>query len=406
MSASILVLDRVTKRFGDFTAVDGLSFDVPEGGVFGFLGGNGAGKTTSLRMTLDIIRPTSGRIEVMGGPPARDNAAEIGFLPEERGLYRLMTVFDTIVYFGGLKRMNRAAAREAAGELIERLGLADRARTPVGKLSKGLAQKVQLATALVNSPRLILLDEPFSGLDPVNQGVLEDVIRELAGRGFDGGLLHPCDAARQAIVRSASPAGARTQGVRGTQEEARASLPARLILVGHAGAPSGLPGVASASALGPAEDKHGPSSTSRFSPPRTQAICSRPARPGASRFAASTSIAFRPARGVHPSCRRRSGDRRMRAILLVAARDFRQIVATRGFMVTVLIVPFAVAVSIFGSIMFAPKNTSAFSLVDASGRYGAQVERRLELDYQREVLRSLSAYVDRWQPASIDPAAA
>jgi len=95
----------------------------------------------------------------------------------------------------------------------------------------------------------------------------------------------------------------------------------------------------------------------------------------------------------------------MKAILLVAARDFRQIVATRGFMVTVLIVPFAVAVSIFGSVMFAPKNTSAFSLVDASGRYGAQVERRLELDYQREALRSLSAYVERWSPASVDPGA-
>ena len=249
MSASILVLDRVTKRFGDFTAVDGLSFAVPEGGVFGFLGGNGAGKTTSLRMTLDIIRPTFGRIEVMGGPPARESAAEIGFLPEERGLYRLMTVLDTIVYFGRLKRMDRAAARKAAGELIERLGLADRAGTPVGKLSKGLAQKVQLATALVNSPRLILLDEPFSGLDPVNQGVLEDLIREMASRGSTVVFsTHVMQHAERLCDRLVLLARGR-KVFEGTQEEARASLPARLTLVGRAD-PSGLPGVASASALG------------------------------------------------------------------------------------------------------------------------------------------------------------
>src|SRR5204863_2908780 len=111
---AILVLDQVVKRFGDLTAVDGLSFAVPEGGVFGFLGGNGAGKTTSLRMALDILLPSSGRIEVMGNPPSRENAAAIGFLPEERGLYRRMTALDTIVYFGRLKRMEAAAARKAA----------------------------------------------------------------------------------------------------------------------------------------------------------------------------------------------------------------------------------------------------------------------------------------------------
>src|SRR5581483_12497868 len=103
---SILTLDHVVKRFGTFTAVDDLSFAVPEGGIFGFLGGNGAGKTTSLRMVLDILRPTSGTIRVLGRAPGRDNAAELGFLPEERGLYRLMSVIDTIVYFGQLKGMS------------------------------------------------------------------------------------------------------------------------------------------------------------------------------------------------------------------------------------------------------------------------------------------------------------
>jgi len=171
--SGVLVLDNVTKRFGDVTAVDGLSFAVTQGSVFGFLGGNGAGKTTSLRMALDIIRPSSGRIEVLGGPPGRERAGEIGFLPEERGLYRLMSVLDTVVYFARLKGMGAGAARKSALALLGRLGLGDRASTPVGKLSKGLAQKVQLAAALVNAPRLLLLDEPFAVLDPVNQVALE-----------------------------------------------------------------------------------------------------------------------------------------------------------------------------------------------------------------------------------------
>ena len=252
MSASVLVLDDVTKRFGDFTAVDRLSFAVPQGGVFGFLGGNGAGKTTSLRMSLDIIRPTSGRIEVLGRPPAREAAADIGFLPEERGLYRLMSVMDTIVYFARLKRMSKADARKSAAQLIDRLGLGDKATTPVGKLSKGLAQKVQLATALVNSPRLLLLDEPFSGLDPVNQGVLEEVIAEMARKGSTVVFsTHVMQHAERLCDRLLLLARGR-KVFEGTQDEARASLPARLTLTSRAD-PSGLPGVASASALGPAE---------------------------------------------------------------------------------------------------------------------------------------------------------
>jgi len=253
MSAAVLLLDNVTKRFGDFTAVDGLSFSVPQGGVFGFLGRNGAGKTTSLRMALDIVRPTSGRIEVLGAPPSRENTAQIGFLPEERGLYRRMTVFDTVVYFGRLKRMSAGAARKAAMDLIERLGLRDRAKTPVANLSKGLAQKVQLATALVNAPRLLLLDEPFSGLDPVNQGVLEDVIRELA-RGGSTVIFstHVMQHAERLCDRLLLLARGR-KVFEGTQEEARAALPSRLTLTGRAD-PKALPGVTSATPLDPAKD--------------------------------------------------------------------------------------------------------------------------------------------------------
>ena len=253
MSGPVLLLDKVTKRFGDFTAVDELSFAVPEGGVFGFLGGNGAGKTTSLRMALDIIRPTSGRIEVMGSAPSRENAADIGFLPEERGLYRRMSVLDTVIYFGRLKRMAPAPARKAALALLERLELQDRASTAVSKLSKGLAQKVQLATALVNAPKLLLLDEPFSGLDPVNQGVLEEVIRDLAKGGATVVFsTHVMQHAERLCDRLLLLARGR-KVFEGTQEEARAALPSRLTLTSRTD-PAALPGVASASSQGPAGD--------------------------------------------------------------------------------------------------------------------------------------------------------
>src|ERR1700722_4379442 len=139
-----LTFDNVVKRFGDFNALPDLSLAVPDGGVFGFLGGNGAGKTTSLRLALDILRPDAGRIDILGRAPTRDHARAIGFLPEERGLYRLMTVADPIVYFGRLKGMSAAAAARAGDDLIGRFGLSDWARTPIEKLSKGMSQKVQL----------------------------------------------------------------------------------------------------------------------------------------------------------------------------------------------------------------------------------------------------------------------
>lgn len=179
----VLDLDRVTRRFGDFIAVGELSFCVSAGAVIGFLGANGAGKTTTLRMILDILRPSSGSIEVLGGPPGRERAAQIGFLPEERGLYRGMSVSQAVIYFGRLKGLSRRDAARAAAKLVERFGLAEFREHRVERLSKGMAQKVQLATALVNEPKLLLLDEPFSGLDPVSQAVLQDEIAAAAKAG-------------------------------------------------------------------------------------------------------------------------------------------------------------------------------------------------------------------------------
>jgi ABC-2 type transport system ATP-binding protein len=244
-----LLLDRVTKDFGDKRAVDDLSFSVREGEVFGFLGGNGAGKTTSLRMVLDIIRPTSGRIEILGRTPGRENSADLGFLPEERGLYRTMTALDTIAYFGRLKGMTRADARSQGKILLDRFGLGSSANTKVEKLSKGMAQKVQLATAVVNAPKLLILDEPFSGLDPVNQGVLEDEFRRLSQQGSTIVFsTHVMQHAERLCDRLLLLAAGR-KAFQGTQDEARATLPARLTIAARE-TPAGLPGVASATRIG------------------------------------------------------------------------------------------------------------------------------------------------------------
>ena len=238
-----LVLDQVTKNYGNFTAVDGLSFAVRTGEVFGFLGGNGAGKTTSLRMVLDIIRPTAGSISVLGRPPGRKNAPFLGFLPEERGLYRTMTAIDTIVYFGRLKGMSAGDARTEGLALLDRFGLSGNVKSTMDKLSKGMAQKVQLATAVVNSPRLLILDEPFSGLDPVNQGLLEDEIRRASAKGATVVFsTHVMQHAERLCDRLLLLARGRKK-FEGNLDEARALLPARLTVTARQPL-DGVPGVA------------------------------------------------------------------------------------------------------------------------------------------------------------------
>ena len=238
-----LALDRVTKKYGDFTAVDDLSFAVRKGEVFGFLGGNGAGKTTSLRMVLDIIRPTSGSISVLGRAPGRENAPFLGFLPEERGLYRTMSAIDTIVYFGRLKGMTPGDARTEGLALLDRFGLSANTKSTVGQLSKGMAQKVQLATAVVNSPQLLILDEPFSGLDPVNQGLLEDEIRRASDKGatvvFSTHVMQHAERLCDRLLLLARGA----KKFEGTLDEARALLPARLVVTARHPL-DGVPGVA------------------------------------------------------------------------------------------------------------------------------------------------------------------
>jgi ABC-2 type transport system ATP-binding protein len=183
MNEPVLELTNVTKRFGDFTAVRDVSLRIPRGSIYGFLGPNGAGKTTTIRMVFGILKPTSGRITILGAPTALDVRPRIGYLPEEKGLYKTMTAAATVAYFASLKGIPRKSAKRRAYELLERYGLGEFADAKIKSLSKGMSQKVQVICAIAHDPELVVLDEPFSGLDPVNQQVLETLIRDLAGRG-------------------------------------------------------------------------------------------------------------------------------------------------------------------------------------------------------------------------------
>ena len=175
-----LELLNVTKFYGDFRAVDDVSFSLPRGSIYGFLGPNGAGKTTTLRMILDIIRPSSGRISVLGHASALAVRQRLGYLPEEKGLYKKMKTWAVIAYFATLKGLSRKEARRRACELLEQYGLKEFINKPTEALSKGMGQKVQLLAAIAHEPELVILDEPFSGLDPVNQQLMEEVIRDMA----------------------------------------------------------------------------------------------------------------------------------------------------------------------------------------------------------------------------------
>jgi ABC-2 type transport system ATP-binding protein len=177
-----LELRNVTKFYGAFKAVDDVSFTLAAGVICGFLGPNGAGKTTTIRMILEIIKPTSGAITVLGRPSALEVRRRIGYLPEEKGLYKKMKTWAVIAYFATLKGMSRAAARPRAFELLERYGLKDFALKPTEALSKGMGQKVQMLACIAHDPEFVILDEPFSGLDPVNQQVMEEIIRDMAAR--------------------------------------------------------------------------------------------------------------------------------------------------------------------------------------------------------------------------------
>lgn len=183
MAASALQVVDVVKRFGNHLAVDGISFEVPRGVVYGVLGPNGAGKSTTLRMINDVIAPDRGEIRVLGHPPGLEAARRIGYLPEERGLYPKMIVGEMVQFMGELRGLSRGDAAKRAALWLERLGLSKWAKNKVQDLSKGMQQKVQFATALIHEPELVILDEPWSGLDPINAEVLRSVVDEVRAAG-------------------------------------------------------------------------------------------------------------------------------------------------------------------------------------------------------------------------------
>src|SRR5882724_1224212 len=182
VNGGILELRHVTKLYGSFKAVEDLSFSLERSSICGFLGPNGAGKTTTIRMILEIIKPTTGSITVLGRSSALEVRHRLGYLPEEKGLYKKMKTWAVIAYFASLKGLERKAARKRAYDLLERYGLKDFAEKPTEALSKGMGQKVQMLASIAHDPEFVILDEPFSGLDPVNQQVMEEIIHDMAAR--------------------------------------------------------------------------------------------------------------------------------------------------------------------------------------------------------------------------------
>jgi len=174
----VLKVEGLTKTFGHRTVVNNLSFDVKPGEVFGFLGPNGSGKTTTIRMALDIIRPDSGSVSILGSPPDWGVLKSVGYLPEERGLPRKIQVLDTIRYLGRLKGLTSTKAEERATGLLRRVNLYEHRNKKVETLSRGMTQLVQFVTALVHDPEFIILDEPFAGLDPLNVELMKGMLSE------------------------------------------------------------------------------------------------------------------------------------------------------------------------------------------------------------------------------------
>lgn len=183
MTQPIVHIKNFGLTIGDKEIIEQLSFDVLPGEVFAFLGSNGSGKTSTIRSLLGIYQATTGTLHIDGAPLSPQTASVVGYLPEERGLYTRSKVLDTMIYFGELKGMSREAAKEFSLAYLERVELSDKANIKIKKLSGGQQQKIQLGVAIMGDPKLLILDEPTKGLDPVNRKLLIDIVDELQQKG-------------------------------------------------------------------------------------------------------------------------------------------------------------------------------------------------------------------------------
>ena len=233
----------IWKRFGDRDVVRDVSFSVEAGEILGVVGPNGAGKTTSMRMLLDIIQPDRGDVMLFGEPFTHSHRAMLGYLPEERGLYRDLPVTETLVYFGRLKGMSKQQARTRSEELLERLGMTEHRDKKIKELSRGLSQLVQLAATFLHEPRLLILDEPFSGLDPVNLRLVKDVLLEQRDQGVAIMLsTHQMNEVEELCNRVLMINAGRVV-LYGDLDEVREGFGGRSIIVESSSLPSGLSGV-------------------------------------------------------------------------------------------------------------------------------------------------------------------
>lgn len=180
---SVVEVNHIVKWYGDKAVVNDISFSINQGEIFGLIGPNGAGKTTTIRMMMDIIKPDTGDVSILGERLKESSKDKIGYLPEERGLYRKLTVIDSLVYLASLKGVPGQVAAKKAHELLERVGMLPHKEKKIEELSRGMGQLIQFLVTIIHDPQLVILDEPFAGLDPVNTELLKEIITDLRERG-------------------------------------------------------------------------------------------------------------------------------------------------------------------------------------------------------------------------------
>ena len=242
---AVVEVDGIHKSYGDQVAVSDVSFTVEAGDVLGMVGPNGAGKTTTIRSVLDIIQPDSGTVRLFGEPFSDDHLNRLGYLPEERGLYRGLKVRETLRYLGGLKGLAKAEAATRTDEVLERMGMAEHGDKKVSELSRGMTQLIQMGATIIHRPELLILDEPSSGLDPINVRLLKDVLSELRREGVAIVLsTHQMNQVEELCDRVLMINRGQVV-LYGTLEEVRRSGGRETILLESDEAPGDLPGVES-----------------------------------------------------------------------------------------------------------------------------------------------------------------